>query len=324
MRTITYAEAIKEALAEEMRRDPSVILYGEDVANFGGIFRLTAGLREEFGDERVFDTPISENALVGAGVGAALTGLRPIVELQFADFLFTAGDEVVLKAGMWRYGHGGALKIPMVVRCPSGAAGTGPEHGQCPEAFFMHAPGLKIVSPSTPADAKGLLKSAIRDDNPVLFFEHKLLYATKGEVPDDADYLVPLGKAAIRREGDALTLVAISAMVPKALRAAERLAKDGHNVEVIDPRSLVPFDRAAIFESVKKTGKIVVAEESYKTLGIGAEIGAMLLEEALEYLDAPLRRVAMPDVPIPTGANLEQFVIPNEEKIYQACRGLLS
>jgi pyruvate/2-oxoglutarate/acetoin dehydrogenase E1 component len=323
MRTITYAEAIKEALAEEMRRDPSVILYGEDVANFGGIFRLTSGLREEFGDERVFDTPISENALVGAGVGAALTGLRPIVELQFADFLFTAADEVVLKAGMWRYAHGGAYRIPLVVRCPSGAAGTGPEHGQCPEAFFMHAPGLKIVSPSTPADAKGLLKSAIRDDNPVLFFEHKLLYATKGEVPDDADYLVPLGKAAIRREGDALTLVAISAMVPKALRAAERLAEDGHNVEVIDPRSLVPFDRAAIFESVKKTGKIVVAEESYKTLGIGAEIGAMLMEEALEYIDAPLRRVAMPDVPIPTGANLEQFVIPNEEKIYQACRELL-
>ena len=323
MRTITYAEAIKEALIEEMRRDPSVILYGEDVANFGGIFRLTSGLRDEFGDERVFDTPISENALVGAGVGAALTGLRPIVELQFADFLFTAGDEVVLKAGMWRYGHGGAYRIPLVIRCPSGAAGTGPEHGVCPEAFFMHAPGLKIVSPSTPADAKGLLKSAIRDDNPVLFFEHKLLYATTGEVPDDADYLVPLGKAAIRREGDALTLVAISAMVPKALRAAERLAKDGHSVEVIDPRSLVPFDRAAIVDSVKKTGKIVVAEESYKTLGIGAEIGAMLMEEALEYIDAPLRRVAMPDVPIPTGANLEQFVIPNEEKIYQACRELL-
>ena len=244
MKTITYAEAIKEAIAEEMRRDRTVILYGEDVANFGGIFRLTAGLKEEFGDERVFDTPISENALVGAGVGAALTGLRPIVELQFADFLFTAADEVVLKAGMWRYGHGGAYKIPLVIRCPSGAAGVGPEHGQCPEAFFMHAPGLKIVSPSTPADAKGLLKSAIRDDNPVLFFEHKLLYATKGEVPDDADYLVPLGKAAIRREGDALTLVAISNMVPKALKAAERLAKDGHNIEVIDPRSLVPFDRA--------------------------------------------------------------------------------
>ena len=323
MRTITYAEAIKEAMVEEMTRDSSVILYGEDVANFGGIFRITAGLKETFGEERVFDTPISENALVGAGVGAALTGLRPIVELQFSDFLFTAADEVVLKAGMWRYAHGGAYKVPLVVRCPSGAAGVGPEHGQCPEAFFMHAPGLKIVSPSTPADAKGLLKSAIRDDNPVLYFEHKLLYATKGEVPDDGDYLVPLGKAAIRREGDDLTLVAFSAMVPKALKAAERLAKDGHNVEVIDLRSLMPFDRASIFDSVKKTGKIVVAEESYKTLGVGAEIGAMLMEEALEYLDAPLRRVAMPDVPIPTGANLEQFVIPSVEKIYQACSELL-
>jgi pyruvate dehydrogenase E1 component beta subunit len=323
-RTITYAQAIKEALQEEMRRDPSVILYGEDVATFGGIFRLTAGLREEFGDERVFDTPISENLLVGGGVGAALTGLRPVVELQFADFLFTAGDEIVLKAGMWRYAHGGAFKIPLVVRCPSGAAGVGPEHGQCPEAFFMHAPGLKIVSPSNPADAKGLLKSSIRDNNPVLYFEHKLLYATKGEVPDDPDYLVPLGKAHIAREGDALTLVAISAMVPKALKVAERLAGEGHHIEVIDPRSLCPFDRTTIIESVKKTGKICVAEESYKTLGVGAEIGAMLLESALEYLDRPLRRVAMPDVPIPTATVLEQFVIPNEEKIYNACRELLA
>jgi pyruvate/2-oxoglutarate/acetoin dehydrogenase E1 component len=324
MRTITYAQAIKEAIEEEMRRDRTVILYGEDVANFGGIFRITSGLKEEFGEERVFDTPISENALVGAGVGAALTGLRPIVELQFADFLFTAGDEVVLKGGMWRYGHGGAYKVPMVVRCPSGAAGVGPEHGQCPEAFFMHAPGLRIVTPATPADAKGLLKSAIRDNNPVLYFEHKLLYATQGPVPDDPDYLVPLGKASVAREGDALTLVAISAMVPKALKAAERLAKEGHNVEVIDPRSLNPFDRPAIIESVKKTGKIVVAEESYKTLGVGAEIGAMLMEEALEYLDRPLRRVALPDVPIPTAAVLERFVIPGEEQIYQACRELLA
>ena len=324
MRTITYAQAIKEALEEEMRRDPSVVLYGEDVANFGGIFQITSGLQEQFGEERVFDTPISENAFVGAAVGAAITGLRPVVELQFADFLFTTGDEIVLKAGMWRYVHGGAYKVPMVVRCPSGAAGVGPEHGQCPEAFFMHSPGLRIVSPSTPADAKGLLKSAIRDDNPVLYFEHKLMYATKGEVPEDPDYLVPLGKAAVRREGDALTLVAISAMVPKALKVAERLAKEGHNIEVIDPRSLNPFDRPAIIESVKKTGKIVVAEESYKTLGVGAEIGAMLMEEALEYLDRPLKRVAMPDAPIPTAAVLEQFVIPNEEKIYAACRELLA
>jgi pyruvate/2-oxoglutarate/acetoin dehydrogenase E1 component len=214
--------------------------------------------------------------------------------------------------------------VPLVVRCPSGAAGVGPEHGQCPEAFFMHAPGLRIVTPATPADAKGLLKSAIRDDNPVLYFEHKLLYATKGEIPDDPDYLVPLGKAAVRREGDDLTLVAISAMVPKAMAAAERLAKEGHNIEVIDPRSLNPFDRPAIIESVKKTGKIVVAEESYKTLGIGAEIGAMLMEEALEYLDRPLRRVAMPDVPIPTSTVLERFVIPSEEGIYNACRELLN
>jgi pyruvate/2-oxoglutarate/acetoin dehydrogenase E1 component len=324
MRTITYAQAIKEAIEEEMRRDATVILYGEDVANFGGIFRITSGLKEQFGEERVFDTPISENAFVGAGVGAALTGLRPIVELQFADFLFTAGDEIVLKAGMWRYGHGGAYKVPLVVRCPSGAAGVGPEHGQCPESFFMHAPGLRIVCPATPADAKGLLKSAIRDNNPVLYFEHKLLYATKGEVPEGGDYLVPLGKASVAREGDALTLVAISAMVPKALAAAGRLAEEGHHIEVIDPRSLNPFDRPAIIESVKKTGKIVVAEESYKTLGVGAEIGAMLMEQALEYLDRPLRRVAIPDVPIPTSTVLERFVIPSEESIYTACRELLN
>ncbi len=324
MRTISYAQAIKEAIEEEMRRDPTVILYGEDVANFGGIFRITSGLKEQFGEQRVFDTPISENAFVGAGVGAALTGLRPIVELQFADFLFTAGDEIVLKAGMWRYGHGGAYQVPLVVRCPSGAAGVGPEHGQCPESFFMHAPGLRIVCPATAADAKGLLKSAIRDNNPVLYFEHKLLYATKGEVPEGADYLVPLGKASVRREGDALTLVAISAMVPKAMAAAERLASEGHHIEVIDPRSLNPFDRPAIIESVKKTGKIVVAEESYKTLGVGAEIGAMLMEQALEYLDRPLKRVAIPDVPIPTSPVLEKFVIPSEESIYAACCELLN
>jgi acetoin:2,6-dichlorophenolindophenol oxidoreductase subunit beta len=212
----------------------------------------------------------------------------------------------------------------MVVRCPSGAAGVGPEHGQCPEAFFMHTPGLRIVSPSTPADAKGLLKSAIRSDDPVLYFEHKLLYATKGEVSEDPNLLVPMGKAAIRREGDALTLVALSAMVPKALKVAERLAQEGYNIEIIDPRSLNPFDRPAIVESVKKTGKIVVAEEAYKTLGVGAEIGAMLMEEALDYLEWPLRRVAMPDVPIPTSAGLEKFVLPNEQKIYDACRELLS
>jgi pyruvate/2-oxoglutarate/acetoin dehydrogenase E1 component len=244
--------------------------------------------------------------------------------LQFADFLFTAADEIVLKAGMWRYVHGGSFTVPMVVRCPSGAAGVGPEHGQCPEAFFMHTPGLRIVSPATPADAKGLLKSAIRSDDPVLYFEHKLLYATKGEVSEDPDLLVPMGMAAVRREGDALTLIALSAMVPKALKVADRLAEEGYNIEVLDPRSLNPLDRPAIIESVKKTGRIVVAEEAYKTLGVGAEIGAMLMEEALDYLDRPLRRVALPDVPIPTSAALEKFVLPNEQKIYDACRELLA
>ncbi len=322
MAMITYSKAINQALEEEMRRDENVILYGQDVAVWGGIFKVTEGLLEKFGPERVFDTPISENVLVGAGVGAATMGLRPVVELQFADFIFTAGDEVFFKAGMWRFMHGGAFNVPLVVRCPSGGSGFGPEHSACPEAFVMHTPGLLCVVPSTPEDAKGLLKAAIRSDNPVMYFEHKLLYAMRGEVPD-GDYTTPFGKAVVRREGDAVTIVAWQEMLRRALKAAEQLSKDGIEVEIVDPRTLNPFDRDTIIESVKKTGACMVVEEAYRTLGVGAEIGAMLAEHALPYLDKPFKRLAIPDVPLPTAQQLVDHVVPSVETIYKAVKDLV-
>jgi len=322
MATITYSKAINQALEEEMRRDENVILYGQDVAVWGGIFKVTEGLLEKFGPERVFDTPISENVLVGAGVGAATMGLRPVVELQFADFIFTAGDEVFFKAGMWRFMHGGAFKVPLVVRCPSGGSGFGPEHSACPEAFVMHTPGLLCVVPSTPEDAKGLLKAAIRSDNPVMYFEHKLLYAMRGEVPE-GDYTTPFGKAVVRRAGDAVTIVAWQDMLRRSLKAAEQLSKEGIEVEIVDPRTLNPFDRDTIIESVKKTGACLVVEEAYRTLGVGAEIGAMLAEHALPYLDKPFKRLAIPDVPLPTAQQLVDHVVPSVDTIYKAVKDLV-
>jgi pyruvate/2-oxoglutarate/acetoin dehydrogenase E1 component len=322
MPTITYSKAINQALEEEMRRDENVILYGQDVAVWGGIFKVTEGLLEKFGPERVFDTPISENVLVGAGVGAATMGLRPVVELQFADFIFTAGDEVFFKAGMWRFMHGGAFKVPLVIRCPSGGSGFGPEHSACPEAFVMHTPGLLCVVPSTPEDAKGLLKAAIRSDNPVMYFEHKLLYATRGEVPE-GDYTTPFGKAVVRRQGDAVTIVAWQDMLRRSLAAADRLSKEGIEVEIVDPRTLNPFDRDTIIESVKKTGACMVVEEAYRTLGVGAEIGAMLAEHALPYLDKPFKRLAIPDVPLPTAQQLVDHVVPSVDTIYRAVKDLV-
>ena len=321
MPTLTYSQAINDALAEEMRRDENVILYGQDVAVWGGIFKVTAGLLEKFGPERVFDTPISESVMVGAGVGAASMGLRPVVELQFADFVITAGDEIFFKAGMWRYMHGGAHTIPLVVRAPSGGSGFGPEHSACPEAFIMHAPGLLCAVPSTPADAKGLLKQAIRLDNPVIYFEHKLLYQMRGEVPD-GEALTPFGQAVVRREGEAVTIVAWQDMLRRALAAAERLSQEGIEVEIVDPRTLNPFDRETIIESVKKTGACIVVEEAYRTLGVGAEIGALLLEEALPYLDKPFKRLAIPDVPIPTSQHLVDAIVPSVDDIYRAVKEL--
>jgi pyruvate dehydrogenase E1 component beta subunit len=321
MPTITYSQAINQALAEEMQRDEDVILYGQDVAVWGGIFKVTQGLLEKFGPDRVFDSPISENVMVGAGVGAASMGLRPVVELQFADFIITAGDEIFFKAGMWRYMHGGAHTIPLVVRGPSGGSGFGPEHSACPEAFIMHSPGLLCAVPSTPEDAKGLLKQAIRLDNPVIYFEHKLLYQTRGEVPD-GDVTIPFGKAVVRRAGEAVTIVAWQDMLRRTLKAADRLSQEGIEVEIIDPRTLNPFDRDTIIESVKKTGACIVVEEAYRTLGVGAEIGAMLLEDALPYMDKPFKRLAIPDVPIPTSQHLVDAIVPSVDDIYQAVKEL--
>ena len=321
MVTITYSQAINQALAEEMQRDEDVILYGQDVAVWGGIFKVTQGLLEKFGSDRVFDSPISENVMVGAGVGAASMGLRPVVELQFADFVITAGDEIFFKAGMWRYMHGGAHTIPLVVRGPSGGSGFGPEHSACPEAFIMHSPGLLCAVPSTPKDAKGLLKQAIRLDNPVIYFEHKLLYQTRGEVPD-GDVTIPFGEAVVRRAGEAVTIVAWQDMLRRTLKAADRLSEEGIEVEIIDPRTLNPFDRDTIIESVKKTGACIVVEEAYRTLGVGAEIGAMLLEAALPYMDKPFKRLAIPDVPIPTSQHLVDAIVPSVADIYQAVKEL--
>ena len=322
MPTRTYSQAINDALAEEMQRDENVILYGQDVAVWGGIFKVTDGLLEKFGPDRVFDTPISESVMVGAGVGAASMGLRPVVELQFADFVITAGDEIFFKAGMWRYMHGGAHTIPLVVRAPSGGSGFGPEHSACPEAFIMHAPGLLCAVPSTPEDAKGLLKQAIRLDNPVIYFEHKLLYQMRGEV-SDGEVLMPFGQAVIRREGEAVTIVAWQDMLRRSLAAAERLSQEGIEVEIVDPRTLNPFDRETIIESVKKTGACMVVEEAYRTLGVGAEVGALLVEEALPYLDKPLKRLAIPDVPIPTSQHLVDAIVPSVDDIYRAVRELV-
>ena len=322
MANITYSQAINQALAEELARDENVIVYGQDVAVWGGIFKVTQGLYERFGPERVFDSPISENVMVGAGVGAAAMGLRPVVELQFADFILTAGDEVFLKAGMWRFMHGGAFRVPLVIRAPSGGSGFGPEHSACPEAFVMHAPGLLCAVPSTPEDAKGLLKEAIRLDNPVVYFEHKLLYAMRGEVPD-TDYTTPFGKAVVRRQGEALTLVAWQDMLRRSLTAAERLSQDGIEVEIIDPRTLNPFDRDTIIASVQKTGACMVVEEAYRTLGVGAEIGAMLMEHALPYMDKPFKRLAIPDVPVPTSQHLVDAIVPSVDDICEAVKDLV-
>jgi pyruvate dehydrogenase E1 component beta subunit len=320
---LTYAQAINRALAEEMRRDGRVWMMGQDIGAMGGVFGVTRGLLEEFGERRVRDTAIVETFIVGGAAGAAMTGTIPVVELQFADFLFIAGDEVLNKLAKWRYMHGGQLELPAVVRAPMGlVGGVGAEHSQCPEAMLLNAPGLRIVLPATPADAKGLLKTAIRDRNPVVFLEHKGLYRVKGEVPLDEDFTVPFGQAAVCREGKDLTIIATAMMVSRSLEAAERLALDGIDLEVIDPRTLVPFDMETVAESVKKTGKVMVVHEAPKTGGVGGEIAARIQEELFFYLDGPVVRVAGADTPIPQHPVLEQLVIPSVEAIDQAARRL--
>jgi len=321
MRKITYKEALREALREEMRRDPTVFLLGEDIGRYwGGAFKVTNGLAEEFGDERVRDTPISESAIIGAAVGAAITGTRPVAEIMFGDLTALAMDQIANQAAKIHYMFGGQVNVPLVIRTPFGAGvNIAAHHSQSLEAWFLHVPGLYVAVPSTPYDAKGLLKTAIRGSNPVFFCEHKLLYPMEGEVPED-EYTVPFGVADVKREGSDVTIVATLYMVRKALNAAKELETEGISVEVVDPRTLAPLDKQTIISSVKKTGRLVVVSEDCKTAGVSAEIAATVAEEAIDYLDARVKRVAEPDTPIPFSPPLEQYVIPNEKSIIKAVK----
>lgn len=323
MREITFSQATLEAMAEEMRRDPTVFVLGEDIARQGGIFGQFKGLPDEFGYERVLDTPISETAIVGSAVGAALTGMRPVADMHFADFVTCAMDEIANQAAKIQYMFGGQARLPLVVRAPDGVIkSAAAQHSQSLEAWFVHVPGLKIVIPSTPYDAKGLLKAAIRDDNPVLYFEHKALFAMKGPVPE-GEYLVPIGKADVKRPGRDVTCVTYSIMVHRALEAAEDLARDGIEVEVVDLRTLVPMDIDTVLQSVRKTKKVVVAHEACRRGGAGAEIAATIAEVAFDYLDAPVVRVGTLDVPIPFSPPLEARVVPRKKEIVEAVRKIV-
>ena len=323
MREISFSQAIVEATAEEMRRDPSVCVWGLDVGPYGGAFGCTRGLYEEFGPERVLDMPISELGYVGMGVGAAATGLRPIVELQFSDWITLPSDALINQASKMRYMFGGVLAVPMVLRAPVGGylAAAG-QHSNSFESMFAHIPGLKVVLPSTPYDAKGLLKSAIRDNNTVLFFEHKKLYEIKGPVPQE-EYTIPLGKADIKRSGTDVTIVAYALMVRKALAAAEHLAREGISVEVLDLRTVSPLDEEAILNSVKKTQRLVIVQETWRRCSVGAEVAAIVAEQALDYLDVPIVRVTAKDVPIPFSPVLENYVLPQEDDIVAAVRRVM-
>lgn len=323
-REITQAEALREALCEEMRRDERVFVMGEDVGPHGGIFTVTKGMIEEFGDARVRDTPISEAGFVGAALGSAIVGGRPIAELMFGDFAAVAMDQLVNQIAKARYMSGGRVNASLVVRLTIGARGsTAAQHSQSPHAWFMHTPGLYVAVPSTPADCKGLLKSAIRDDNPVIFCEHKKLYFTKGEVPD-SDYVIPFGVADVKRSGEHATIVAISIMVHKALAVADKLASEGIELEVIDPRTLFPMDWETIYRSVRKTGHVVIMDEGPLTGGVAAEIAARVGRDCFDYLDAPIERVCAADAPIPFSPPMEEFVIPQEADLEQVVKLMLT
>ncbi len=320
MREITYGQALNEALREEMKRDERVFIIGEDVGIYGGAYGVTRGLYPEFGEERVRDTAISEAAIAGAAAGAAMTGMRPVAEIMYIDFSTIAMDQLVNIAAKNRYMFGGKTSVPMVMRTEGGTGrGIAGHHSQSLEAWYVHVPGLYVVMPSTPYDAKGLLKTAIRDDNPIIFIEHKMLYGMKGEVPEE-EYTLPLGKGDIKREGDDVTVVAYSRMVHLALEAAGELEKEGIGLEVIDPRSLKPFDIEMILNSLKKTGKIVIVSEACKTGGVAGEIAAQVMEMGFDYLDAPIVRVAAADVPIPMSPVLEKAAVPSVEKIVEAVK----
>jgi pyruvate dehydrogenase E1 component beta subunit len=336
-RRLGIAEALREAIAEEMRRDKSVFCIGEDIGipgGWGGAFTVTLGLEKEFAD-RMVNTPISEAGLMGAALGAAMMGMRPIADVQYADFLFCAMDQVANQVAKMRYMSGGKLTVPMVMRAPVGVTGRGAQHAQMMEPFFLPLPGIKIVAPSTAYDAKGLLKAAVRDGNPVLIFEHKLLYGSKGprtetgsvdassDIPD-GDYTVPIGKGVVRREGTDVTIIATLLMAHRAMEAATILAKEGISAEVIDPRSLVPFDWDLVKGSVAKTGRVVTVEESPKRGGLGGEIAATLAEEMIDYLIAPAKRVAAPNTPAPFSPPMERFYVPDANRIAQAARDLIA
>ncbi len=329
MTMMTIAEALRQGIREEMRRDERVFCIGEDIGiegGFGGAFTVTLGLSQEFGHARILDTPISEAAIAGIAIGAAIGGLRPIADVQYGDFLFNAMDQLANEAAKLRYMSGGTLSVPMVMRAPIGATARGAQHAQSLEAFFTHVPGLKVICPATAYDAKGMLKSAVRDDNPVLIFEHKLLYGSKGprtekgsispvgEVPDE-DYTIPFGKGVIRRPGKDITIVANLLMLYRSLAAAETLAQQGIQVEVIDPRSLVPLDEELILSSIQKTGRLLVVEEDNLTNGWGAEVVARMADRAFVWLDAPIKRVAAPDTPPPFAPVLERAYVPSADKI---------
>ncbi|HVS83173.1 MAG TPA: pyruvate dehydrogenase complex E1 component subunit beta [Pyrinomonadaceae bacterium] len=321
MAVMTMRDALNQAMREELARDGDVFLMGEEVAEYQGAYKVTRGLLEEFGPKRVIDTPITELGFAGLGVGAAMAGLRPIVEFMTFNFSFLATDQIINSAAKMLYMSGGQFKIPIVFRGPGGSAyQVSSQHSQALESWYAYFPGLKVVMPSTPADAKGLLKSAIRDDDPVIFIEQERMYGMKGEVPEDEDFTIPLGVAEVKREGTDATIVARSLMVPAALKAAAELEKVGVSCEVIDPRTIRPLDIGTIVESVKKTNRVVVAEESHPFCGVGAEISAEINERAFDYLDAPVKRVSGADVPMPYAKNLEQLAIPGFEQIVAAVR----
>ena len=323
MREISFTEGVREALAEEMLRDSRVILLGEDIGCYGGAFGITRGLLERFGPERVINTPISEPSVVGAAIGAALAGSRPVVEIMFMDFLTLCMDQLVNQAAKLRYVFGPQARCPIVVRTVAGGGRSyGPTHSQTLDAWFMHVPGLKVVAPSSPADARGLLKTAIRDDNPVLFIEHKLLYGQRQSIPDD-DVLVPFGRLRCVTEGNAVSIITYSWMVVEAMRAAAQLREDGIHAEILDLRTLNPLDMEGIVASVRKTRKVVLVEEGCRTGGVCAEIGFQIFEHAYDYLDAPIKRVTTPDIPIPSSRTLERAAIPNSQTIVAAVRELL-
>ncbi|MDP2948256.1 MAG: alpha-ketoacid dehydrogenase subunit beta [Chloroflexota bacterium] len=323
MATKSVIEAVREALHEEMSRDERVLILGEDVEQ-GGVFRATEGLLNQFGPDRVLDTPLAESAIVGVAIGAALNGFRPVAEIQFADFIYPAVDQIISEAARLRYRSAGAFTCPLVIRAPYGAGVHGAlYHSQSVEALFCHVPGLKVVTPATPYDAKGLLKAAIRDQDPVLFFEHKKAYRLiKGEVPE-GDYVVPIGRAEVKRPGDHVTLIAYGLMLHHCLQAAEVVAEDGLSVEVIDLRTLSPLDKETILDSVRKTGKVLIVHEDNLTGGLGGEVAAIIAAEAFDYLDAPVTRLASPDVPaMPYSPPLEEYCLPNPDKIAAALRKL--